>query len=196
MSSRGIAGKRIFRFSPPLLRTPPLAWGDGLVLVGIAALLYAGARLALRAPAVISGPEISLAPGALPWYALLSTARMAAAYTLSLLFSLAYGYAAARNAAARKVLIPLLDVLQSVPILAFLPVVLLSLSAPLPQGLAAELSALRPLLTAQVWNMTFSFYQSMTTLPEELRQAATIFRLGSWPMLRLLVLPFPGSRLT
>ncbi len=190
MSSRGIARKRVFRFSPPLLRTPPLAWGDALVLVGIAALLYAGARLALRAPAVISGPEISLAPGALPWYALLSTARMAAAYALSLLFSLAYGYYAARNSAARRVLIPLLDVLQSVPILAFLPVVLLSLSAVLPQGLAAELSAIVLIVTSQVWNMTFSFYQSMTTLPEELRQAATIFRLDPWLRFTTLELPF------
>jgi pimeloyl-ACP methyl ester carboxylesterase len=102
--------------------------------------LYAGVRLALRVPAVIAGPDISLSVAALPWYAFLSTGRMAAAYLLSLLFSLVYGYSAARNRTAERVLTPLLDVLQSVPILSFLPVVLLGLSAVLPQGLAAELA--------------------------------------------------------
>ena len=74
---------------------------------------------------------------------------------------------------------PLLDVLQSVPILSFLPVVLLSLTAILPQALAAELAAIVLIFTSQAWNMTFSFYQSMTTIPAELREAAAIFRFES-----------------
>lgn len=178
------------RFGPVLSRRPAPGIGDALILAGIAALLYAGARLAFFAPRVIAGPEISTSPRALPWYALLSVSRMAIAYALSLGFSLAYGYFAARNATARKVLLPLLDVLQSVPILSFLPVVLLGLSALLPQKLAAEIAAVVLIFTSQAWNMTFSFYQSLSTTPPELREAAAVFRFSPWLRLRVLDLPF------
>jgi NitT/TauT family transport system permease protein len=181
---------RRFRFSPALPQTPAFTIGDGLILLGIAAGLYVGARLAFHAPAVVHGPQISLSPLALPWYALLSVGRMAAAYFLSLFFSLFYGYAAARNRGARTVLMPLLDILQSVPILSFLPVVLLSLTAIMPEGLAAELAAIVLIFTSQAWNMTFSFYQSMTTIPMELREAAAIFRLDPWARFKTLELPF------
>jgi NitT/TauT family transport system permease protein len=181
---------RTFRFSPAFPRTPAFTLGDWLIVLGLTALLYAGAQLALRAPAVIAGPDISLAPAALPWYALFSLARMSAAYALSLLFTLAYGYAAARRRAAERVLMPLLDVLQSVPILSFLPVVLLSFSALLPQGLAAELAAVVLIFTSQAWNLTFSFYQSLTTVPNELREAAAIFRFDAWLRFKTLELPF------
>src|SRR6185295_2433963 len=116
--------------------------------------------------------------------------RMAIAYVLSLLFSLFYGYAAARNRTARTVLMPLLDVLQSVPILSFLPIVLLSLSAILPQAFAAELAAIVLIFTSQAWNMTFSFYQSMTTIPTELREAAAVFRFNPWLRFKVVELPF------
>jgi NitT/TauT family transport system permease protein len=181
---------RQFHFSPALPESPSLSAGDGLILLGVCTLLYAGARLAFHAPAVIAGPEISLSPLALPWYTLLSLGRMAAAYFLSLLFSLFYGYAAARNRTARTVLMPLLDVLQSVPILSFLPVVLLSLSAILPQTFAAELAAIVLIFTSQAWNMTFSFYQSLTTVPSELREAAAVFRFDPWLRLKAVELPF------
>jgi NitT/TauT family transport system permease protein len=159
-------------------------------LLALASLLYVGARLALRAPAVITGPDISLSFSALPWYAFLSTGRMAAAYFLSLLFSLIYGYSAARNRTAERVLSPLLDVLQSVPILSFLPVVLLGLSAVLPQAIAAELAAIVLIFTSQAWNMTYSFYKSMKTIPVELREAAAIFRFDPWLRFKTLELPF------
>lgn len=181
---------RQFRFSPALPQTPPLTIADGLVVLAIAALVYVGVRFAFFAPTVVVGPEISLAPQALPWYALFSTGRMTAAYLFSLLFSLFYGYAAARNRAAQSVLMPLLDVLQSVPILSFLPVVLLSLTAILPDAFAAELAAVVLIFTSQAWNMTFSFYQSMTTIPTELREASAIFRLSPWLRFRKLELPF------
>ncbi|HZR46098.1 MAG TPA: ABC transporter permease subunit, partial [Candidatus Manganitrophaceae bacterium] len=164
--------------------------GDGLILLGIAAVLYTGTRLAFNAPAAIAGPDISLSPRALPWYALLSIGRMAAAYFLSLVFSLIYGYAAARNRTARLILMPTLDVLQSIPILSFLPVVLLSLNALLPKELAAELAAIILIFTSQAWNMTFSFYQSMTTLPHELQEASAIFRFDPWLRFKTLELPF------
>jgi NitT/TauT family transport system permease protein len=181
---------RPFRFSPAFPERPPLAAGDAAILLALAALVYVGARLALHTPAVIAGPDVSLSPAALPWYALLSVGRMAAAYVLSLVFSLFYGYAAARNRTARAVLMPLLDVLQSVPILSFLPVVLLGLSAVLPQAFAAELAAIVLIFTSQAWNMTFSFYQSLTTLPTELREAAAVFRFNPWLRLKTVELPF------
>ncbi|HEU5181257.1 MAG TPA: ABC transporter permease subunit, partial [Candidatus Polarisedimenticolia bacterium] len=179
-----------FRFGTVLPWRAPFTAGDGLIFLGIAALLYAGARLAFAAPRSIAGPSISTSPAALPWYALLSIGRMLAAYCLSLTFSLFYGHAAARRRAAGRVLLPLLDVLQSVPILSFLPVVLLGLSALLPSGLAAELAAIVLIFTSQAWNMTFSFYQSMTTIPGDLREAASIFRFDPWLRFKTLDLPF------
>jgi len=181
---------RQFRFSPALPENPTFTVGDAVILLAVTTILYAGARLAFRAPAIIAGPDISLSPLALPWYALLSVGRMAAAYFLSLLFSLFYGYAAARNRTARTVLMPLLDVLQSVPILSFLPVVLLSLSAVLPQAFAAEVAAIVLIFTSQAWNMTFSFYQSLTTIPSELREAAAVFRFDPWLRFKTVELPF------
>ncbi|MCS6889923.1 MAG: ABC transporter permease subunit, partial [Chloroflexus sp.] len=115
---------------------------------------------------------------------------MCAAYSLSLLFTLTYGRAAAYNRRAEMVLMPLLDVLQSVPILSFLPVVLLSLSAFLPQRIAAELASIVLIFTSQVWNMTFGWYQSLTTIPYELREASAIFRLNTWLRFKQLELPF------
>ena len=179
-----------FYYKPAFPPKPAFTIGDGLILLGLAAILYGGVRLAFDAPSVVSGPEISLSPSALPWYALLSVGRMAIAYFLSLVFSLFYGYAAARNPAARKVLMPVLDVLQSVPILSFLPVVLLSLSAIFPEHFATEISAIVLIFTSQAWNITFSFYQSMTTIPTELQEASAIFRFSSWLRFKELELPF------
>jgi NitT/TauT family transport system permease protein len=165
-------------------------WGDVIVILLMAVLLYGGARLAFDAPPIIKGPQISLNPSALPWYTLLSVGRMLAAYLLSLVFTLVYGRAAAYNRQAETILMPLLDVLQSVPILSFLPVVLLGLSAILPQRIAAELAAIVLIFTSQAWNMTFGWYQSLTTLPFELREASSIFRLNTWLRFRQLELPF------
>jgi NitT/TauT family transport system permease protein len=181
---------RQFRFSPALPESPAFTRGDAVILLGMAAILYTGTRLAFHAPAIISGPDISLSPLALPWYALLSVGRMAVAYFLSLIFSLFYGYVAANNRNARTVLMPLLDVLQSVPILSFLPIVLLSLSAVLPQVFAAELAAIVLIFTSQAWNMTFSFYQSLTTIPSELREAAAVFRFDPWLRFKTVEIPF------
>lgn len=179
-----------FQYSPGLLKRPPLTFGDAFVFGALAALLYVGIRLAWHAPAVISGPDISLSLSALPWYSLLSLARMTAAYLLSLVFSLAYGYVAARNRSAERVMMPLLDVLQSVPILSFLPVVLLSFTAMLPKSIALELAAIVLIFTSQAWNMTFSFFQSVSTVPNELREASAILRFNPWLRLKTLELPF------
>ncbi len=158
-----------------------------LVLIGVLALAIGAAE---SAPAVMQGPDITLSLTALPFYALRSVGRMALAYTLSFLFTMVYGYVAAYNARAERLLIPLLDVLQSVPILSFLPVVLLSLSAILPEALAVELTAIVLIFTSQVWNMTFAWYQSLTTIPRELREASSIFRFSRWQRFTTLEFPF------
>ncbi len=176
---------------PPKERMQRLfTWGDAVALLLLVALLYGGVRLAFHAPTEVQGPRIHLEPGVLPWYALLSTARMAAAYALSLLFALLYGRAAAYNRRAERVLMPLLDVLQSVPILSFLPVVLLSLNAILPQKIAVELASILLIFTSQAWHLTFGWYQSLTTIPKELREASDIFRLNAWLRFKRLEFPF------
>jgi NitT/TauT family transport system permease protein len=185
--------ERIFRSEQPIQR--PFTRADALVILLVAVIVYLGARLALRAPVAVTGPTISLSPAALPIYALFSVGRMLAAYTLSLLFTLVYGYIAAYNRRAEGVLMPLLDVLQSVPILSFLPVVLLSFSAVLPEGIAAELASIVLIFTSQAWNMTFAWYQSLTTIPVELREASAIFRFNRWLRLKTLELPFGANSL-
>lgn len=174
----------------PRLPLRGFTWGDMVVCLLVAVVLYVGIHLAVDAPAVLKGPEISLSLAILPWYAALSIARMFAAYTLSLLFTLAYGYAAARYRRAEPFLLPLLDILQSVPLLSFLPVVLLSFNAILPQIIAAELASVVLIFTSQVWNLTFSWYQSLRTVPRDLQEAGLIFRLNTWLRFRTVELPF------
>ena len=184
---------RLFRFEHPVARA--LTWADGVVLVGVTVLIYVGVRLALAAPTVVEGPVISLEPAALPWYTALSVGRMTAAYVLSILFTLVYGYWAAYNRHAEKFLLPLLDILQSVPILSFLPVALLGFSAILPEHIAVELAAIVLIFTSQVWNLTFAWYQALTTIPKELREASAIFRFGGWLRFKTLELPFAANSL-
>jgi NitT/TauT family transport system permease protein len=179
---------RIFRVSQRTRRA--FTWGDFIALLVIAAILYGGVRLAFNAPSEVIGPQISLSPRALPWYTLLSVGRMTAAYILSIMFTMVYGRAAAKNPRAEHILMPLLDVLQSVPILSFLPVVLLSLSTFLPEKVAAEIASIVLIFTSQAWNLTFAWYQSLTTIPKELREAGAIFRLNAWMKFKALELPF------
>ncbi len=174
---------------------PAFSAGDAFIVLILVVVLYIGARLAIHAPAVITGPTITLAPTALPWYALVSTSRMAIAYLFSLSFTIVYAYLAARNRRARLIMLPLLDILQSVPILSFLPVVLLSMTTVLPERLGVEVASIILIVTSQVWNMTFSFYQSLTTIPEELREASAIFRLNPWLRFKTMELPFGSNAL-
>ncbi|HLY24989.1 MAG TPA: ABC transporter permease subunit [Aggregatilineales bacterium] len=169
---------------------PLLGSVDILILLALAVAVYIGVRLAVSAPPALNGPQINLSPHALPYYALLSTGRMLAAYILSMLFSILYGYFAATNPKAEQIMLPILDVLQSVPILSFLPIVLLGLVAILPQGIAVEIAAVILIFTSQAWNMTYSFYQSMKTLPTELREASAVFRFNWWWRFRKMQLPF------
>lgn len=168
---------------------------DVLVLVIIIIILYLGFRLAFSTPSVVEGPDISLSPRALPWYAAASVGRMAAAYLLSLVFALIYGRVAAQSRSAERILMPLVDIFQSIPILSFLPVVLLSFSAVLPEDTAVEFASIVLIFTSQVWNLIFAWYQSLITIPKELREASAIFRFNSWMRLKTLELPFAANSL-
>lgn len=170
-------------------RQQPL-WVDALVLVVLLSLLAAILRLALTSPPPAPSPPVSLSLSALGSYALLSTGRMAAAYLLSLLFTLSYGTLAASGRRAERVMIPLLDVLQSVPLLSFLPAAMLGFGLFLPERIAVEAASIVLIFTSQAWNLTFSWYQSLTTVPVELQQASVIFRFNRWLRFRLLWLPF------
>ncbi len=184
---------RLFRTLQPFHRA--IAWGDVVVFAALGVLLYGGIRLGLGAPPAVKGPELDLSPQVLPYYVSLSLGRMTAAYILSLGFSLIYGSLAAKNRRAEKVLLPLLDVLQSVPILSFLPVVLLSLSALCSPEKAVELASIILIFTSQAWNLTFAWYQSLTTIPRDLEEASTIFRFNPWLRFKTMEMPFAALTL-
>jgi NitT/TauT family transport system permease protein len=180
---------RVFRVGEPVDRRS-FSWGDLVLFALLAASLYGGLRLALVAPAEVAGPVISLSPRALPLYAGLSLGRMVAAYGLSMLFTIVFGYWAAYDRRAERIIMPILDILQSVPILSFLPAVLLSLIVIFPVNVAAELASIVLIFTSMVWNLTFVWYQSLTTIPKELREASAVFRLNGWFRFKTMELPF------
>ena len=135
--------------------------------------------------------EISRSPAALPAYAGYSLLRIALAYFLSLIFALVYGYTAAYRPRAERFMIPLLDVLQSIPVLSFLPGVMLAMAALFPgRQLGVELGAVLLIFTGQVWNMAFSFYASLKSIPREMREAAIIYRFNWWQRFVEIELPF------
>ncbi len=135
--------------------------------------------------------EISQDPRSLPLYAMYSLVRILVAYALSLVFALAYGYIAAKSKRAEIVLIPLLDILQSIPVLSFLPGVMLAMVALFPsRQLGVELGSIILIFTGQVWNIAFSFYSSLKTVPRDLREAAIIYRFSRWQRFLELDLPF------
>jgi NitT/TauT family transport system permease protein len=135
--------------------------------------------------------EISRSLWALPAYAGYSLLRITIAYGLSLVFTLVYGYVAAYNPRAERFMIPLLDVLQSIPVLSFLPGVMLAMVALFPgRQLGVELGAILLIFTGQVWNMAFSFYASLKSLPKDLREATTIYRFSWWQRFTQMELPF------
>jgi len=135
--------------------------------------------------------EISQNPRDLPLYALYSLVRISVAYVLSLVFALAYGYVAASSRRAEVFMVPLLDILQSIPVLSFLPGVMLAMVAIFPHSqFGVELGSILLIFTGQVWNIAFSFYSSLKTVPRELREAAVIYRFSRWQRFAELDLPF------
>ncbi|MDB5399400.1 MAG: sulfonate transporter permease, partial [Rhodopila sp.] len=139
--------------------------------------------------------QIKLDPWNLPEYAIRTTLRMFAALAASLLFTFTYGTAAAKSRRAALVLVPVLDVLQSVPILGFLTFTVVFFMNLFPgQVLGLELAAIFAIFTSQAWNMAFSMYQSLKTVPADLQEASISFHLTSWQRFWKLEVPFaaPG----
>jgi NitT/TauT family transport system permease protein len=138
---------------------------------------------------------LTLDPRALPGYALYTVLRMAAALGLSLLFTLVYATLAAKNRYAERILIPMLDVLQSVPILGYLSITVAGFVALFPGSLwGVQMAVIFAVFTSQAWNMTFSLYQSLKTVPRDLTEAAATYQLPAWQRFWRLELPFamPG----
>ncbi|HEY6465671.1 MAG TPA: ABC transporter permease subunit [Candidatus Acidoferrales bacterium] len=134
--------------------------------------------------------QISLSPGVLPEYAMFSVMRIAISYVIALVFSVAYGYVAAYNRRAERVMIPLLDTLQSIPVLSFLPGVMLAMVALFPRRqLGIELGSILLIFTGQAWNMAFSFYSSLKAIPREMHEVAEVYGWSRWQKLVQLELP-------
>ncbi len=155
---------------------------DILILVTVGALVAGVVALAQRWEAPIRPTvEIDLSPSALPGYTLLSLSRGFAAYLLSLLFTLVYGTIAAHGRRAEKVLVPILDIGQGIPVLGFLPGLVLGMVALFPRtNVGLELACIVMIFTGQVWNMTFSYIASLRSIPNELREVARIHRFSFW----------------
>ncbi|MBV8885126.1 MAG: ABC transporter permease subunit [Chroococcidiopsidaceae cyanobacterium CP_BM_RX_35] len=159
-----------------------------LVLIALIAQIGAGTLVSFVPPNVV--PGISLDPRNLPYYAGRSTLRMFIALFFSTLFTFIYGYVAAHSRRAERVLVPLLDILQSVPVLGFLSITVTGFIALFPGSLLGlEAASIFAIFTSQAWNMTFSFYQSLRTVPHELDEAVTLYQLSGWQRFTKLELP-------
>jgi NitT/TauT family transport system permease protein len=165
-----------------------------LVLAILFALAYAGSQMT-RPYAVGEALPLTLDPRALPYYLLRTTLRMFLALGASLVFSCIFATIASKYRAAERVMVPLLDILQSIPILGFLSITVTGFIALFPGNLlGVECAAIFAIFTSQAWNMAFSLYQSLRTVPAELQEAARVFQLSGWQRFWRLGLPFamPG----
>jgi NitT/TauT family transport system permease protein len=189
ISLRGFSAYRIWTQRPSL----EISYLPDVLMFGAGIALFYGVLVVGR---TWLGPftpqvEISRSPIALAAYAGYSLLRITIAYVLSLAFTLVYGYVAAYNPRAERFMIPLLDVLQSIPVLSFLPGVMMAMVALFPgRQLGVEAGAILLIFTGQVWNMAFSFYSSLRNIPPEMTEAAEVYRLSWWQRLIQLELPY------
>ncbi len=177
-----------------LVRVIPrrLSWVDGAGLVLLGFITYGLSRMGAewQAPPD-SNVTIDLSLKALPLYTFFSLCRGMAAFAVSFFFTLVYGYVAARVRYADRVMLPLLDILQSIPVLAFMPGAVIALAALFPtSNMGLELAAILMIFTGQVWNMTFSFYHSLRSVPPDLLEAGEVYRFGWWRRFRRIELPY------
>src|SRR6516162_9826766 len=166
-----------------------------LLVLGLLVFLAEASNNVLEPLSQLQAEPLSLAPERLPQYAARTTLRMLVALGCSLLFTFIYATLAAKSRRAELVLVPLLDILQSVPILGFVSVsVVFFMSLAPGKVLGAELAAIFAIFTSQAWNMAFSFYQSLRTVPHDLDEAAQSMRLTAWMKFWRLEVPFaiPG----
>ncbi len=180
--------------TPDALRRFPFGLADIAVILGTLVLLAlisrvgAGALVSFEPPHDL--PTVDLDPRNLPYYAARSTLRMFIALFFSTIFTLVYGYIAANSRRGEQILVPLLDILQSVPVLGFLSITVTGFIALFPGSLLGlEAASIFAIFTSQVWNMTFSFYHSLRTLPRELEEAVTLYRLSRWEQFTKLEVP-------
>ncbi|MGN6579740.1 MAG: ABC transporter permease [Bordetella sp.] len=165
------------------------------LIICLIAMAAVGFHQTMAPMSTLHEQAISLDPTHLPEYALRTTLRMLAAMVASLLFTLVYGTLAAKSKRAEKVLVPILDILQSVPVLGYISFTVTFFLALFPSRvLGAELAAIFAIWTSQAWNMTFSFYQSLRTVPRDLDEVARGFHLTGWQRFWKLEVPFamPG----
>ncbi|MDQ0456892.1 ABC transporter permease [Rhizobium paknamense] len=166
-----------------------------LLVVGIIVAIAYGAEATNQPLTALDAAPLSLDPSNLPLYALRTMLRMLAAIVFSLIFTFIYATVAARSRRAEMVMIPILDILQSVPILGFLTFTVTFFMNLFPgKVLGAELASVFAIFTSQAWNMTFSMYQSMRSQPKDLEEASASFHLSAWQRFWRLDVPFamPG----
>ena len=178
---------------PAFLRDVVTRWDvlAFIVVIGLVVFLGETSRGLFAPLTQLQMSPISLDPWHLPEYAARTTFRMFAALALSLLFTLTYATWAAKSERAGKLLVPILDILQSVPILGFISITVVFFMSLAPgRVLGAEFAAIFAIFTSQAWNMAFSFYQSLRTIPIELAEAAESFRLSPWMRFWQLEVPF------
>jgi NitT/TauT family transport system permease protein len=183
--------QQTFSRSLVAVRTWPFAIDVGVATCGLAiffAIISTG-RYWLSKPAPIV--EISHSISALPVYAFYSIIRIGLAYLLSLIFAVAYGYIAAYNPRLEPWMVAVLDILQSIPVLSFLPPVVLFMVALIPgHQLGIEMAVILLIFTGQVWNLAFSFYSSLKSIPREMTEASRIYRYSAWQRFWQLEMPF------
>jgi NitT/TauT family transport system permease protein len=182
----------------PSLRAPFNVW-DVVALaliVGVFVAISHGARETIAPLKSLAEAPISLDPWRLPEYAVRTSLRMVAAMVASLIFTFSYATLAAKSRHAEIVLVPLLDILQSVPVFGFLTFTITGFMAMFPGNvLGAEFASIFAVFTAQAWNMAFSFYQSLRTVPADLEEAAKSFGLTAWQKFWRLEAPYGAPSL-
>ena len=167
-----------------------------LLILGLLVFLGEASRNLFEPLAELQRQPPSLDPRNLPEYAARTTLRMLIAMVLSLVFTFTYATLAAKSRSAERLLVPLLDILQSVPILGFISVTVVFFMSLAPgRVLGAEFASIFAIFTSQAWNMAFSFYQSLRTVPSELEEAARNFRLSAWMRFWRLDVPFAVPQL-
>ena len=173
-------------------------WDALAILLTLAILVFVAeaSRHLLQPLSELQLAPLSLAPENLPEYAARTTLRMLVALVLSLVFTFTYATFAAKSRRAEVLLVPLLDILQSVPILGFISVTVVFFMSLAPgRVLGAEFAAIFAIFTSQAWNMAFSFYQSLRTVPVELVEASRTFRLSPWMNFWRVEAPFAMPQL-
>jgi NitT/TauT family transport system permease protein len=183
--------QRTFARSLVTVRTWPFVIDMGVALCALAAFMAVVHLAAYWAGSAVPTSPISENARSLPVYAFYSVMRIGIAYLLSLVFAIAYGYIAARNKRAEAWMIAVLDILQSIPVLSFLPPVLLAMIALVPHHqFGIELGVILLIFTGQVWNLAFSFYSSIKSIPREMIEASRIYRYSAWQRFWQLEMPY------